>query len=127
MTVILITHNMGVVAEMADTVSVMYLGKVVESAPSKEIFYNPKHPYTKKLLGAVPKFTRHRGRPLEAMKGSVPDAYNIPTGCPFHPRCESFMPGKCDALEPGSIRIGEDHVVSCYLYGDAVAEEPSDE
>ncbi|MBM7582483.1 peptide/nickel transport system ATP-binding protein [Caldicoprobacter guelmensis] len=117
MATMLITHNMGVIAEMADDVAVMYLGKIVESGPLNEIFYNPKHPYTVALLKSIPKVgEKVKGR-LESIEGMVPDPYNLPTGCRFHPRCPSYMKGKCDKVEPPEIEITPGHKVSCFLYG----------
>jgi len=117
MATMLITHNMGVVAEMADDVAVMYLGKIVESAPVEEIFYNPKHPYTVALLKSIPKVGKKIKGRLESIEGMVPDPYNLPSGCRFHTRCPSYMKGTCDQSEPPEIEINTGHKVSCFLYG----------
>ncbi|HOP95006.1 MAG TPA: ABC transporter ATP-binding protein [Dictyoglomaceae bacterium] len=118
MAVMMITHNLGVVAEMAEDVVVMYLGKIVESASVEEIFHNPIHPYTKALLESIPKIgKRVKGR-LKAIKGMVPDPYNLPTGCNFHPRCPEFVRGLCDVRVPELKEIKPGHKVSCLLYGE---------
>jgi len=117
--IMFITHNMGVVAQMCDEVAVMYLGKVVERATVDDIFYDPKHPYTISLLRSIPRLGTRRHEKLEAIKGSVPDPYSTVTGCPFHPRCPSFMPGVCDTLVPEMTTVDSttnNHSVRCHLY-----------
>ena len=116
MAIMLITHNLGVVAEMADDVVVMYLGEVVESAPVDDIFYNPKHPYTRALLESIPSITAETGQKLASITGTVPHPYDRPRGCPFNPRCPSFIPGKCDQEPPRLLPIAPNHSVSCFLY-----------
>ena len=116
MAIMLITHDLGVIAEMADEVVVMYLGRVVEHASVDEIFYAPKHPYTQALLRSIPRLRSKSRERLASITGSVPHPYNRPAGCPFHPRCSSFMPGICDQREPQLQQVGEQHVVSCFLY-----------
>jgi peptide/nickel transport system ATP-binding protein len=91
MAIILITHDLGVVAEMCDEVAVMYLGRVVEQAPVDEIFHNPKHPYTRALLRSIPRIDSAQGDRLESITGSVPHPFRRPTGCGFGPRCPSFI------------------------------------
>jgi oligopeptide/dipeptide ABC transporter ATP-binding protein len=118
MAIMLITHNLGVVAEMADIVVVMYLGRVVEHAPVDEIFYAPKHPYTQALLRSIPRIHAKAHERLASITGSVPHPYNRPRGCPFHPRCSAFMPGICDQREPQLQAVGNQHLVSCFLYED---------
>ncbi len=115
--VILITHDMGVIAEMADTVSVMYLGKVVESGPVDAIFHAPRHPYTQALLRSIPSVLAEPRSRLATIAGSIPHPYARPPGCPFHPRCQSFMPGVCDQTPPPVTTIGAEHEVRCFLYG----------
>ena len=119
MAIMLITHDLGVVAEMADDVVVMYLGRVVEQAPVDEIFYAPKHPYTQALLRSIPHIRSKAREHLASIAGFVPHPYNRPPGCPFHPRCASFMPGVCDRREPELLQISEKHAVSCFLYAGA--------
>ena len=116
LSIILITHDMGVIAEMADDVVVMYLGRVVEQGPVDEIFHAPKHPYTRMLLRSIPSILARPRTKLATIAGSIPHPYNRPAGCPFHPRCPEFMPGKCDVLEPELVRQGKNQEVSCFLY-----------
>ena len=116
MAIMLITHDLGVVAEMADDVVVMYLGRVVEQAPVDEIFYAPRHPYTQALLRSIPHIRSKSRERLASIAGFVPHPYNRPAGCPFHPRCGAFMPGVCDRREPDLQQIEAQHAVSCFLY-----------
>ncbi len=117
MAIMYITHDLGVVAEMSDKVVVMYMGRVVESADVKPLFYEPLHPYTRSLLKSIPRIgKKKKGRRLEAIKGMVPDPYNIPPGCPFHPRCPEFIAGVCDRDEPKNIEAEPGHWVECHLY-----------
>ena len=123
MAIQIITHNLGVIAEMADDVVVMYLGKEVEHAPVQELFDNPKHPYTRALLRSIPRLGRKtRGR-LEAIKGMVPDPFSIPPGCPFHTRCPAYMPGVCETALPPAYPVGPAHTARCYLYDPALPAE----
>jgi oligopeptide/dipeptide ABC transporter ATP-binding protein len=126
MSIMFITHDLGVVAEIADTVAVMYLGRVVESADVDAIFNNPQHPYTQALLASVPKITASR-QPLEPIQGMVPNPFRRPGGCTFHPRCARVMP-ICRTIEPAMIDLGGDHLVRCLLYDEAARaaiEEPA--
>jgi peptide/nickel transport system ATP-binding protein len=116
MAIMLITHNLGVVAEMADDVVVMYLGRVVEQGKVDDIFHDAKHPYTRALLQSIPSIESRPRVKLPTISGSVPHPFNRPTGCPFHPRCESFMPGRCDAAEPPLLPVGDGRMASCFLY-----------
>ncbi len=117
MAIMLITHDLGVIAEMADYVVVMYLGQVVESAPVDDIFHNPQHPYTQALLQSIPRIQSDASLDrLASITGSVPHPYARPSGCPFNPRCPAFLPGICDANEPALKPIGPDHQVSCFLH-----------
>jgi oligopeptide/dipeptide ABC transporter ATP-binding protein len=121
MAMIFITHALGVIAEMADEVAVMYLGRVVEKAPVKELFTNPKHPYTQALMTSIPSIEALPRERLPSVKGSIPHPQNKPSGCPFHPRCPAFMPGVCDQKEPrltavGASGVGANHQASCFLY-----------
>jgi peptide/nickel transport system ATP-binding protein len=116
MAIMLITHDLGVVAEMADHVAVMYLGQVVESAPVDEIFHAPKHPYTQALLQSIPRMQSNAREHLASITGAVPHPYARPSGCPFHPRCPAFMPGTCDLNMPVLSPVDPHHTVSCYLY-----------
>jgi len=105
------------VAEMVEEAIVMYLGKVVEQAPVKELFYQPKHPYLQALLRSIPKLGRKSTDKLQAISGMVPSPFAIPRGCSFHPRCPNYMPGTCDAAEPPVTDVGGGHRVKCFLYG----------
>ncbi len=116
MAIMLITHDLGVVAEMATDVAVMYLGRVVERAPVDAIFHAPRHPYTRALLRSIPRMRVRSRERLTPIAGAVPHPYDRPTGCPFHPRCESFMAGTCDRRTPSLRPVGDHHAVSCFLY-----------
>jgi len=117
MAVIFITHDLGIVAQMADEVAIMYTGRIVEQGPVRTIFRNPGHPYTADLLRAVPRLGGLGGwRSLKSIQGSVPSLYAMPQGCSFHPRCGAFMPGRCDAAAPDLYAAGADHRVRCYLH-----------
>jgi len=116
MAIMLITHDLGVIAEMATDVAVMYLGRVVEQAPVDAIFHAPKHPYTRALLRSIPRMRARSRERLTPIAGSVPHPYDRPTGCPFHPRCPDFIAGTCDRQTPGPRPVGERHTVSCFLY-----------
>jgi peptide/nickel transport system ATP-binding protein len=118
MAIILITHNLGVVAEMCDEVAVMYLGRVVEQGPVDAIFHDPKHPYTRALLRSMPSIEARVRSRLPVIEGSIPHPYNRPAGCPFHPRCPDFMPGRCDQIEPPPLSVGDGHDAACLLYGE---------
>ena len=124
MSIMFITHNLGVVAQMCDEVAVMYLGKVVERATVEEIFDTPKHPYTISLLRSIPRLGTKRKEQLEVIRGSVPDPYSTVSGCPFHPRCPSFIPGTCDRLVPveAPIEGAPGHTVRCHLYPGSTVE-----
>jgi peptide/nickel transport system ATP-binding protein len=121
MAIVLITHNLGVVAEMADDVVVMYLGRVVERGPVDSIFHDPKHPYTQALLRSIPSINSTARTKLPTLTGSIPHPFNRPIGCPFHPRCPAFMPGVCDRDEPRLLTVGDRHDASCFLYHPASA------
>jgi oligopeptide/dipeptide ABC transporter ATP-binding protein len=117
MAIMFITHNLGVVAEMAQDMVVMYMGKVVEQGSAIEIFYEAKHPYTRALLRSIPHVGRRTRDRLASIEGMVPDPFNLPPGCVFHPRCPAFMPGKCDRIVPSWTQVeGEDHWARCLLY-----------
>jgi peptide/nickel transport system ATP-binding protein len=119
MAIMLISHNLGVIAQMAEKVIVMYLGKVIEEGDVDTIFGDPKHPYTQELLNSIPRLGRTRQTDeLSVIRGSVPSAYFVPPGCAFHPRCPSFIPGVCDVTEPQTISLGPEHTARCLLYSD---------
>jgi peptide/nickel transport system ATP-binding protein len=116
MAIMLITHDLGVIAEMASEVAVMYLGRVVEQAPVDHLFYAPRHPYTQALLRSIPRIRSHPGERLNPIAGAVPHPYARPSGCPFHPRCAKFMAGTCDRQTPVLRPVSDRHTVSCFLY-----------
>lgn len=113
---ILVTHNLGIVAHLVDRVYVMYLGRVVEEGPVAQLFDHPQHPYTQGLLSSIPKISGPKER-LEAIPGAVPSGFEIPPGCPFHPRCKHFMKDRCDRVVPTMVEVGVGHKASCLLYG----------
>ncbi len=115
MAVILITHNIGVVAETCDRVAVMYAGNIVETAEVETLFENPRHPYTQGLLGSIPRADQDINE-LTIIEGSVPNLVNPPQGCRFHPRCKEAM-GVCHTIKPADINLGDGHLVACHLYG----------
>lgn len=115
MAIIFITHNLGVIAQVADEVEVMYLGKILERGTTKEIINQPQHPYTQALLRAIPHLDRI-GERLTAISGDIPSPLSRPTGCPFHTRCEQVMPGICDVDMPSLTHISDTHTVYCFLH-----------
>ncbi len=117
--IIFITHDLGVIAQMADYVQVMYLGMVMEEGPVDAIFHSPKHPYTQALLRSIPSVTSTPRVDLPTISGSIPHPFNRPTGCPFHPRCPQFIQGKCDKGIPQLQPVGAMQSVACFLYSDA--------
>ena len=114
MSILFITHDLGTVAKMCDRVAVMYLGKIVESAPAVEIYKNPQHPYTQGLIGSVHKIgTKNQDR-LFSIEGTVPLALNLPAGCGFYDRCPKRIEGVCNVQDPSLVDIGNDHKISCF-------------
>ena len=115
MSVIFITHNLAVVAQICDTVSVMYAGRIVEQGSVEDIFYNPQHPYTKGLLKSMPRIDSKEQVRLESIKGTPVDMLNPPEGCGFSTRCESCM-NICLKKEPPMVEMGEGHRSKCFLH-----------
>jgi oligopeptide/dipeptide ABC transporter ATP-binding protein len=115
MAIVFITHNFGVVADIADRVAVMYLGRLAEQAPLDDIFYDPRHPYTKALLASVPRIGSGEKARLATIPGMMPDPYMLPSGCLFHPRCAEAMAGTCDVARPILAHPGQNRSVSCHL------------
>lgn len=115
MAILLITHDMGVVAEMADRIMVMYTGKIVENAPAVDIFEEPKHPYTKGLLGSIPKLGKGSKNPLKGIPGVVPDFLDLPPGCTFHPRCD-FGDRDCRKKVPKLFTVDYTRQSACFKY-----------
>jgi oligopeptide/dipeptide ABC transporter ATP-binding protein len=116
LSLLLITHDLGVIAETADRVAVMYAGRIVEEGPVREIFRDPKHPYTRGLLASIP--GGQPGEPLKAIPGTVPTLGALPAGCAFEPRCPGRF-DRCVTKPPGVTDLGGDRSVRCYLCGDA--------
>ena len=116
MSIMFITHDLGVIANMADEVAVMYLGRVVEYASVRQIFRTPKHPYTQALLRSIPRTGRKAGVRLETIEGNVPVPLDPPDICPFADRCPQFVPGRCDEKVPDFLEIAPGHSVRCILY-----------
>ena len=114
--VILITHDMGVIAEMTDHVVVMYLGHEVEKGPVDAIFHAPAHPYTRSLLRSIPSVLAEPRSRLATISGSIPHPFARPPGCPFHPRCPDYMRGTCDKAFPAEVAIGAQHAAACFLH-----------
>jgi len=112
--ILLITHDLAVVAEVADRVCVMYAGQIIEQATVRELFDRPLHPYTQGLLASVPRVDQPE-KSLKGISGYVPDLITPPSGCRFHPRCPHAMP-VCKGEKPPTTREGSDHTVACYLY-----------
>ena len=113
--IIIITHDLGVVAQVCDRVAVMYAGNIVELASVDEMFRDPLHPYTKGLFAAIPKLRGDAKGDLESIKGSVPDLIYPPTGCRFHPRCPMALE-MCSSVKPQPVEVSPEHVVWCHLY-----------
>lgn len=113
--IILITHDMGVIAEMADEVAVMYVGNIVEKGDVKDLFKNPAHPYTKALLKSIPVLGKGKDQNLQPIKGSTPNPYNRPKGCQFAPRCD-YATAKCHEEMPEEHFLNENHMTRCFNY-----------
>lgn len=115
MAILMITHNLGVVAEVADNVVVLYAGKAMEYADCRSIFKKPKHPYTMALMKSIPRLTDKPGEKLEVIKGSIPDPLTLPSGCKFHPRCK-YVKDICIKEGPELENIGNNHFVRCWMH-----------
>jgi peptide/nickel transport system ATP-binding protein len=117
MAMMMITHDLGVIAESADEVAVMYLGRIVERGSVDAIFNRPKHPYTVGLLESIPRIGKGNTERLASIPGTLPDPFQQPPGCPFHPRCKHRMHSVCDAGDPPPARkVAQGHEVACHLY-----------
>jgi peptide/nickel transport system ATP-binding protein len=114
-TIVLVTHDMGVQANVADRVGIMYAGKIVEEAPTREIYADPVHPYTRYLIDSLPKFGDKA--PRQSVPGSPPDLSKLPAGCPFHPRCPYAL-DVCTREMPGHTSLDACHRVACWLVGE---------
>jgi oligopeptide/dipeptide ABC transporter ATP-binding protein len=121
LSLLLITHDLGIVAETADRVAVMYAGRIIEEAPVGALFREPKHPYTRGLLASIPSGVR--GERLRAIEGSVPMLGQFPAGCAFNPRCpDRFAP--CTSAPPPDYSVGTGHAAKCYLHDPATSHQP---
>lgn len=118
--IMMITHNMGVVAEMADEVAVMYMGNIVEYGPVEQIFTHPSHPYTEALLQSIPVPGKGKNQQLEPIRGSTPDPFNRPKGCQFCPRCD-YACQRCEDEMPPEEWVSESHYTRCFNYKEVMA------
>ncbi len=123
MSIIFITHDLGVVAQVADQVAIMYLGNIIEQGSARDILKNPKHPYTIKLIEAVPKLSRVKDRKtLTPIQGSVPSLYDRPVGCPFVTRCTHVINNRCAEEMPKLVSFASNHQVACFLHDSTEGE-----
>lgn len=123
MAIIFITHDLGVVAQVADRVAIMYLGNIIEQGSSREILKHPKHPYTVNLIEAVPRLGRVEARKsLIPIQGNVPSLYDRPVGCPFVTRCTRVIDNRCEEAMPRLVSISSDHQVACFLHNSTEGE-----
>jgi oligopeptide/dipeptide ABC transporter ATP-binding protein len=122
--ILMITHNLGVVARYADRVNVMYAGKIVERATAREVYGNPRHPYTLGLLRSVPRLDEPRRAKLQPIPGQPPDLSRLPAGCSFAPRC-AYVVDRCREQVPSLEEIGAEHLSACWLAKDLPALPPA--
>ena len=120
--ILLITHDLGIIAEMCDRVAVMYSGNIVEYATAIDLFKNPRHPYTKGLISSIPSIEK-RDKELQTIRGMVPNLIYPPSGCRFHPRCD-FRLEVCDKVKPKLTQIGEKYYVACHLLDTEYKDSP---
>jgi peptide/nickel transport system ATP-binding protein len=123
MTIIIISHNLRIIAELSETAIVMYLGRIVEIGPAREIFERALHPYTRALIHSIPRLNSKPDEKLSYIEGDIPNVYNRPKGCRFHPRCPEMIAGVCDQYVPKKTQISEAHAVECHLYGGEVISD----
>ncbi len=122
MAIMMISHDLGVVAQIAENVLIMYLGDGMEYAPVRALFNNPKHPYTVGLLRSIPKLDPREEEDLVPISGAVPSLHDRPVGCPFHPRCPEFIPDVCDLAEAPTVQVEPGHYVKCHLFGEKAVD-----
>jgi peptide/nickel transport system ATP-binding protein len=115
MAIIFVTHDIGVIAQIADEIVVMYLGYILERGTTREVINNPQHPYTQKLLEAIPRLDQLGGR-LTAVGGDIPGPFEFPSGCPFHTRCQQMITDRCDTTLLPVVTFSQTHSASCFLY-----------
>jgi peptide/nickel transport system ATP-binding protein len=120
MSILYITHDLGVIARMVDEVAVMYLGRIVEYTDVDSLFHDPKHPYTQALLKSVPKIGKKSKKRLESIQGAVPVPINKPVGCGFYPRCPVAIDGLCNRIDPPLVEVDGGHQAACFLYPEVV-------
>jgi len=120
--ILMITHDLGIIAEMCDRVAVMYSGNIVEYATAENLFKNPRHPYTEGLLSAIPTLEK-KDKALETIRGTVPNLIYPPSGCRFHPRCDERLE-ICDKIRPRFNEIGDNYYVACHLYDAEYKDSP---
>ncbi len=113
MGILFITHDLGVIAQTANHVAVMYLGELVETGSTRSVIHQPRHPYTRGLLNAIPKLDE-LDAPLMAVPGDIPSPLERPSGCVFHTRCSEVIEGRCAAEEPEMKLVAKDHDVACF-------------
>ena len=116
MSIIFITHDLGVIAQLADDVIVMYLGQIMEKGTVDEIFHNPKHPYTQALLKSIPGIKTKNRAKLPTIEGSIPHPFNRPKGCLFYQRCVDAITGTCNQTRPELLPFQKQQYVSCFKY-----------
>ncbi len=115
MAVLYITHDLGIIAEICDKVAVMYLGQIVEHGSVRDIFHNPLHPYTRRLLASTPRIGQRRSR-LQTIEGTVPTPIDLPIACGFYARCPDRIDGSCDVAMPALVEIEDNHFARCFLH-----------
>jgi oligopeptide/dipeptide ABC transporter ATP-binding protein len=120
--ILMITHDLGVIAELCEKVAVMYSGNIVEYAPAETLFKNPSHPYTKGLINSIPSLET-KDKELLTIRGMVPNLIYPPSGCRFHPRCD-YRLEPCDKIKPNSIKVGDNHIVACHLFDPKYKDSP---
>ena len=120
MSILYITHDLGVIARMVQVVAVMYLGRIVEFTDVDSLFYNAKHPYTRALIQSIPKIGKKSSERLESIRGAVPVPINRPPGCGFFPRCADAIDGLCNRVDPPLVQIEDDHAAACFVYPQVV-------
>ncbi|MEM7255935.1 MAG: ABC transporter ATP-binding protein [Pseudomonadota bacterium] len=125
MAVLFITHDLGVIAQTADRVAVMYLGRLLETGPVRQVIREPAHPYTQGLLQALPRLD-DLDSPLKPVPGDIPSPLERPSGCVFHTRCPAKIEGRCDQSVPTEVLLGNEHKTACVLFADSSATQPND-
>jgi len=120
--ILMITHDLGIIADVCDRVAVMYSGNIVEYATAEDLFKNPRHPYTQGLIGAIPSIEK-KNQKLQVIRGMVPNLIYPPSGCRFHPRCD-YRLEVCDKVRPVLNEIGDRYFVACHLFDPKYKDSP---